>query len=158
MVNGFLTGLWTPSMAEADLVRALAAGRAFTYDPRQAPGLDVDTLVDGAVPMGGASLSSAGSRTVAIGVTDLPDGAVVELVRGPVDLTGQDPGTTVVASFARAAFGATGTGTVQATVSTTTACFVRPQVRRNGTLVATGNPTWLLRNLPPGGIPAPRQH
>jgi hypothetical protein len=78
----------------------------------------------------------------------------VELVRGPVDLTGQDPGTAVAASFPASAF--TGTGVVRTAVSTTTACFVRPQVRRNGVLVATGNPTWLLRSAPPGGIPLPR--
>jgi hypothetical protein len=24
-------------------------------------------------------------------------------------------------------------------------------------VIATGNPCWLLRNTPPGGIPAPRQ-
>jgi hypothetical protein len=157
LINGFVTGLWSPSTAEPDLVRALLAGRAFTYLAAQAPGLDIDTLVGGTVPMGGASVSTAGSRAIAIGVSNLPSGAVVELVRGPVDLTGQDPGTTVVASFARTAFGATGTGTVQATVNTTSACFVRPQVRRNGTLIASGNPTWLLRATPAGGIPAPRQ-
>jgi hypothetical protein len=63
----------------------------------------------------------------------------------------------VVASFPRSAFGASGTGTVQATVDTASDCFVRPQVRRSGTLVATGNPTWLLRTAPAGGVPAPRQ-
>lgn len=42
-------------------------------------------------------------------------------------------------------------------VDTSGSCFVRPQVRRNGVLVATGNPTWLLRSAPPGGIPAARQ-
>jgi hypothetical protein len=155
--NGFLTGLWTATTAQTDLVRALSAGRAFTYHPGQAPGLDLDTLVGGAVPMGAVSVGTAGSRSVAIGVSNVPADAVVELIRGPVDFVGQDPGTVVVASFPQSAFGAAGTGTVTATVNTAAPCFVRPQVRRNGTLVATGNPTWLLRSPPPGGIPAPRQ-
>jgi hypothetical protein len=107
--------------------------------------------------MGAASVSSASSRTVEIGLSNLPAGATVELVRGPVDFTGQDPGTEVVASFARSDFGPSGTGTVSASVNTATACFVRPQVRLNGTLVASGNPTWLLRSNPPGGIPSTRQ-
>jgi hypothetical protein len=156
--NGFLTGLWTASTTEADLVRVLAAGRAFMFHPGQAPGLDIDTQVGGAVPMGAVSVSSATSRTIAIALTNLPPDAVVELVRGPVDTgTQQDPGTVVVQSFPRSAFGASGTGTVSADVDTSSGCFVRPQVRRNGTLVASGNPTWLLRTDPPGGIPAPRR-
>jgi hypothetical protein len=155
--NGFLTGLWTATTGDADLVRALAGGRAFTFSPRQAPGIEIDTLVGGSVPMGAASVSGATSRPMAIGMTNLPPDSTVELVRGPVDGTGQDPATAVVASFPRSAFGASGTGTVQATVDTASDCFVRPQVRRSGTLVATGNPTWLLRTAPAGGVPAPRQ-
>lgn len=75
-------------------------------------------------------------------------------MRGPVDFTGQDPGTSVLRSWAASAFGATGTASTP--VNTATSCFVRPQVRRDGALVATGNPTWLLRQPPPGGIPAAR--
>jgi hypothetical protein len=46
---------------------------------------------------------------------------------------------------------------VSVVVPTSASCFVRPQVRRNGALVAAGNPTWLLRSPPAGGIPAARQ-
>ena len=36
--------------------------------------------------------------------------------------------------------------------------FVRTQVLDStGTLVGLSNPVWLLRAVPPGGIPAPRQ-
>ena len=80
----------------------------------------------------------------------------MELVRGPVDLTGNDPGTSLVRSWPGSAF-ATASGTVSTSVSTTAGCFVRVQVRRDGALVASGNPTWLLRQPPPGGIPAARQ-
>jgi hypothetical protein len=155
--NGFLTGLWAASTGQADLVQALAAGRTFTYHPNACPGLDLDTLVDGEVPMGKASVSSRTSRTIEIGATALPGGSTVELVRGPVDFTGQDPATAVVAGFPASAFGTGGTGTVAVSVNTAASCFVRPQVRRNGTLVATGNPTWLLRAPPAAGIPLPRQ-
>ncbi len=136
------------------MVAAPAGGRAYTFHAGRTPGLQLDTLVDGAVPMGHASIASPTSRTVAVAVANLPSDCTVELVRGPVDFTGQDPGTQIVHSWAASAFG-TG-GTASTTVNTGTACFVRPQVRRSGTLVATGNPTWLLRQTPPGGVPAGR--
>jgi hypothetical protein len=156
LTNGFLTGLWATSSSQAALTAALRSGRAYTFHPGRTPGLQLDTLVDGAVPMGRASVSGAGSRTVAVFADNVPGDCTVELVRGPVDLTGNDPGTRpVVGSWPASAFD-TASGTVSTTVSTTTGCFVRPQVRRNGTLLATGNPTWLLREPPPGGIPATR--
>jgi hypothetical protein len=154
--NGFLTGIWSASTAQADLAQALAGGRAFTHHPRFCPGLDVDTAVDGTVLMGKASIGDRLSRSIEIMVTALPADCTLELVRGPVDYVGEDPATEVVSRFAPSAFGAGGTGTVAATVDTAASCFVRPQVRRNGVLVASGNPTWLLREPPPGGIPASR--
>lgn len=153
--NGFLTGIWAASSAAADLSTALRGGRAFTFHPRQLPaGLRLDTLVDGAVPMGAASVNNAATRTIAIALQNLPAGCTVELVRSPVDFSfsGNDPATTVVRSWSAAA----GTSTLSAAVDTSSACFVRPQVRRGGAIVGVGNPTWLLRSAPPGGIPAPR--
>ena len=79
----------------------------------------------------------------------------VQLVRGPVDFTGQDPGTTVLKSWTSSAFPG-GAGTVTASVRTSSSCFLRVQVLVNGALTASGNPTWLLRSAPPGGIPAAR--
>jgi hypothetical protein len=114
--------------------------------------MQLDTLVDGAVPMGAAAVKVVGSRTITIALAGLPSGCTLELVRGPVDLAGQDPGTSVVRTWSLAA----GASTVSTAVDTSSSCFVRPQLRRNGALVATGNPTWLLRSAPPGGIPGPR--
>jgi hypothetical protein len=155
LTNGFLTGLWAASSSQADLTAALRSGRAYTFHPGRTPGLQLDVLVDDAVPMGRASVAGAASRTVAVFVDGLPADCTVELVRGPVDLTGNDPGTSVVRSWPASAF-STASGTASVSVSTTTGCFVRAQVRRGGVLVATGNPTWLLRQPPPGGIPAVR--
>lgn len=154
--NGFLTGLWAASTSAHDLTAALAGGRAYVFHPGRTPGLHLDTLVDGAVPMGAASVSGATSRTVAIGLAALPSDCTVDLVLGPVDHTGTDPGTSILRSWPASAFGSTGTGTVSTAVGTSASCFVRAQVRRAGTIVATGNPTWLLRQPSPGGIPAAR--
>jgi hypothetical protein len=150
--NGFLTGIWAVSSSGSDMASALRAGRAYAFHPGRAQGMQLDTLVDGAVPMGAAAVKVVGSRTIAIALAGLPSGCTLELVRGPVDLTGQDPGTSVVRTWSLAA----GASTVSTAVDTSSSCFVRPQLRRNGALVATGNPTWLLRSAPPGGIPGPR--
>ena len=152
ITNGFLTGIWAASSGKADLADALKGGRAYAFHPGQVQGLQLDTLVDGAVRMGAASVSSKGSRTLVVSLANVPSGCVLEVVRSPVDYTGQDPRTTPLGSRSVA-------GTVNTTfpVDTTSSCFVRPQLYRNGVLVATGNPTWLLRTPPPGGIPAARQ-
>ena len=75
---------------------------------------------------------------------------------GPVDYTGQDPGTSVVHSWTASAF-PSGAGTVSVAVDTHNECFVRPQIRKSGALTGTGNPTWLLHRPPPAGIPLARQ-
>jgi hypothetical protein len=154
--NAFLTGMWAASTAETDLTAALAAGRAYTYDCGRTPGLQLDTLVDGAVPMGSASVSGATSRRMVISAARLPADARVELLVSPVDYAGQDPASSLLSSWPASAFGPGGTGAVRTSVATSSSCFVRAQVRLNGTLVATGNPTWLLRKEPDGGIPASR--
>ena len=154
--NGHLTGIWAASSSEADLTGALAAGRAFAFHPGRTPRLQLDTLVDDSVPMGMASATPATSRTVAVQVANLPSDCTVELVIGPVDYAGQDPGTSVVASWTASAFSG-GAGTVAVAVDTGNECFVRPQIRKQGALTATGNPTWLLHGPPPGGIPTARQ-
>jgi hypothetical protein len=153
--NGHLTGIWAASTSLTDLVAALRSGRAYVYHPGRTFGLQLDTLVDGSVPMGKASVSTKASRSIAVQLAHLPSGCTVQLVRGPVDLTGQDPGTSVVQSWTSSAFPG-GAGTVTASVSTASSCFVRVQVLRNGALTASGNPTWLLRSAPPGGIPGSR--
>lgn len=153
--NGFVTGIWVDAVVPARLGSALRGGRAFTYHPRHCPGLRLDTLTDGTAPMGSVSVLARATRTVAVQATGLPADSTVELVGGPVDATGEDdPGTTVLAGLPASRFA--GSGTVAVAVATGVSCFVRPQVRRAGALVATGNPTWLLRTPPSGGVPPPR--
>jgi hypothetical protein len=154
--NGHLTGIWAASSSEADLTAALRAGRAFAFHPGRTFGLHLDSVVDDAVLMGQVSISPRTSRTVAIQVANLPADCTVELMVGPVDYEGQDPGTSLVRSWPASAF-AGGTGTVSVAVNTTAQCFVRPQIRKAGVLTATGNPIWLLHQPPPSGIPPARQ-
>jgi hypothetical protein len=112
-------------------------------------------LVDDAVPMGGISVSTSSTRRLTIYAGNLPSGSIVQLVAGPVDYAGAvDPGTSILQTLTPADF-TNNLATV--TVNTSTSRFFRPTVRlSNGTIVGTGNPVWLLRSAPPGGVPAPR--
>jgi hypothetical protein len=83
------------------LAAALGAGRAFTAHLGRYPGGEIDMLVDGTVKMGAVSVSAKTSRQLAIHAANVPAGATVQLIAGPVDYAGQaDPGTTVRQSFA----------------------------------------------------------
>jgi len=154
--NGFLTGAWASSTADADLVRALAGGRVYAAHPGRWPGGQLDLLVDDRVRMGSVSVSSQSSRKLAIWAGSLPPDARVELVAGPVDYTGAlDPGASVLRSLLPTSF----VGSLRAIwVDTTTSRFYRVQVRdAAGQIVGISNPVWLLRSPPPSGIPPARR-
>ncbi len=153
--NGFATGIWASSVDHADLLTALQAGRAFAAHAGKFEGGQLDLLVDGSVPMGKVSVSTKNSRTLDVFATNLPTGGTVEIIAGPVDFTGNDPGTVVLETVAAGAFGPG--GTLSRAVDTSRSSFVRTQVRdAGGTIVGIGNPVWLLRQPPPGGIPTSR--
>jgi hypothetical protein len=154
--NGFFTGIWSQSRSDTGLADALRAGRAFTAHLGRYPGAELDMLVDGTVPMGAVSVSTKTSRKLTIYAANVPSGATVQLISGPVDYAGHvDPGTAVARSFAASAF-THGMATVS--VDTSTNRFYRVQVLGStGQIVGTGNPVWLLRTPPPSGIPGPRR-
>lgn len=155
-LNGFATGIWAPSTSHAALMTALRSGRAYTAHAGKWPRGQLDLMVDGTVPMGAVSVASKTSRNIDIQAANLPSGSQVELVRGPVDYTGNNPGTSVIATVAASAFGAT--GVVRRAVSTTTGGFFRTQVRNSsGELIGASNPVWLLSTPPPTGIPVARR-
>jgi hypothetical protein len=155
--NGFFTGVWAASRSDADIKPALAGGRAYAAHLGRWPGGETDLLVDGTVRMGGVSVSSNATRSLAIYAANLPSGGSVQVVSGPVDHSGaQDPGTSVVRTLAPSAFSG---GVATVSVDTSTSRFYRVQVLgSDGTLVGCGNPVWLLRTAPPGGIPQARAH
>ena len=154
--NGYATGLWAPSTAEADVVRALATGRSYVRHPGRWPHGEIDLLVDEHVPMGGVSVSSAGSRSLTMSVTGAPRGGVVEVVQGLVDGAGEDPVTAVVDRLSGDALGTA--GLALSGLDTSASTFVRVQVRdAEGVVVGLSNPVWLLRDVPATGIPVGRQ-
>jgi hypothetical protein len=156
--NNWITSAWAPSTGQADLLAALAAGRAWCGAIGYAGALDM--LVDGSAPMGSVSVSGVSSRNLVLTATGIPAGGSVQVVQGTVDYAGTSaptPDTSVVAAWTDADLAAGG-GQVSTAIGTTAESFIRPQVLdAAGNVIAIGNPAWLLHNTPPGGIPAPRQ-
>ncbi len=154
--NGFYTGVWASARSDAAVAAALRAGRAFAAHLRLYPKAEIDLLVDGTVPMGHIAVSTKTTRRLAIYAAGLPAGSTVQLVRGPVDYAGKvDPATVVARTFPASAFV---NGLLSVGIDTSSDRFFRVQVVNSaGTIIGIGNPVWLLRRVPPSGIPAPRR-
>ena len=154
--NNWITSSWAASTGEADLLGALTAGRAWCASILSYRGA-LDLLVDGTCPMGSASVSSLSTRQLTVSASDLPANSTVQVVHGVVDYAGTaapTPNAVVIASYTAADLDG---GSVTLPVDCTVSSFVRTQVvGSTGTVVALSNPAWLLREIPPTGIPSPR--
>jgi hypothetical protein len=159
--NNWTTSAWAASTAQADLLAALSAGRAWcgSLSAFGGPGASLDLLADGSCPMGSVSVSSLPSRSLAITATGIPAGGSVTVLQGGVDYAGSNglaSNAQVTGSYPDTAFTAGG-GQVTVPVDTTGETYIRTLVLDPaGKTVAASNPVWLLRNTPPGGIPAAR--
>jgi hypothetical protein len=161
-VNEWATSVWAPSTSLGDLLAALAAGRAWCWSLSEfgGPGASLDLVADGCCPMGSVSLSRLRGRKLTVTATGMPAGGSLVVKQGAVDYAGSAGLTSNVRNIARftAAQIASHGGSETITVDTTAESYLRTVVLdANGTTIAAANPVWLLRNAPPGGIPAPRQ-
>jgi hypothetical protein len=154
--NNWVTSVWASSTAMADLLSALAAGRAWCGSLSSFRG-SLDLLVDGSVPMGAVSVSSVTSRQLAAAATGLPSGAVLQVLQGAVDYAGQNALTDDVKLIGSYTAAQLASGKIIRAVSTAQDSFLRTQVvSSTGAIIATSNPVWLLRKAPPNGIPPAR--
>ncbi|HET6818572.1 MAG TPA: hypothetical protein VFH66_15195 [Mycobacteriales bacterium] len=156
--NGFVTGIWTSSRSDADVVQSLAGGRAYLSHMQWWPGGEIDLLVDDKLQMGSVSVgSSAATRKLTVLATSLPAGGAVQVVGGPVDYSdAPDPGTAIASTLPVSQFSGN-TATVQ--IDASSSCFYRVQVlNADGVIVGSSNPVWLLTSDPPSGAPATRRH
>ncbi|MFU8874526.1 hypothetical protein [Micromonospora sp. SL4-19] len=151
-----LTYVWAPSTGRDDLVAALRAGQAWFTDLVHYRGA-LDLEIAGRTAMGAVVLTDAAELAVRLHATDLPAGASLEVVTGTVDLAGvadPTPSTDTVRVPARELR----QGWHDLRVTPGVGAYVRTQVRgRDGDLVGASNPTWLLRQAPPRGVPAARR-
>ena len=154
--NNWFTSVWASSNDEADLLAALASGRSWCASLSGFRGT-LDLLVDGTCPMGSASVSTLTSRQLTVIASGLPPGSTVQVLQGTVDYAGTAapaPNTSVIATYSAAALSG---GAVTLPVACTVSSFVRTQVvSSSGVVVALSNPVWLLRQIPPTGIPSSR--
>lgn len=153
--NGFMTGIWSSSSSHAALVEGLRKGRAYTAHLGKYPGAQMDLLVDGTVPMGAVSLGHTALRTIEIQALNLPAGSRVELVGGPIDYSGNDPGSTVLETFPSNQFGVS--GIAKTTIDNASSAYYRTQViSSSGDVIGISNPVHLLREAPGTNIPQDR--
>jgi hypothetical protein len=154
--NRFYTGAWATGLDERSLLDSMARGRAYVGYLGAFAGT-IDMAVDTDVPMGAVSVSPATSRSLRVDVTQLPEGGAVEVIRGDVDYAGlraPDPNTTTVKTLGARDLASSD----EVVIDTTDDCFVRLQVTdRAGAIVAFGQPTWVLKEEPPGGVPPARR-
>jgi hypothetical protein len=157
--NNWTTSVWAASTGQADLLAALLAGRAWCGSLSAfGQGSFLDLLVDGSVPMGKVSVSSLTSRSLSVIAAGIPASGSVQVLRGAVDYAGRSglaSNAVTIGSFSAAAFAS---GPASLTVDTSTDGYYRVVVLDAlGNIVAASNPVWLLRSVPPNGIPAARQ-
>ena len=155
LTNRFITSALAASTGEADLLTALAGGRAYVHEIGGFHGL-LDIRV-GKAAMGSVSVRpGVAARQLVISATDLPSGSQLRVVQGTVDYGSQvDSGAQVVATVPARSL-ATGTATVQ--IDTSTSSFVRVELWTSAAReVAFTNPIWLLQEMPPVTPPPPRR-
>jgi hypothetical protein len=155
--DNWFSSVWANSTGISDLLAALAAGRAWCASLSRYRG-SLDLVADGSAPMGSASVSRVTRRSLTATATGIPAHGTLQILQGDVDYAGAaglSANTAVIGSYTAAELAA---GSVTQQVDTHRDSFVRTQVLDSaGTLAGLSNPVWLLRAVPPGGIPAPRQ-
>ena len=157
LVNNWVTSAWAASTAQADLLAAMAAGRAWCGSLSDYRG-SLDLLADGSCPMGSASVSKQSSRQLTVSASQIPAAGSLQLLQGTVDYAGTYGLSSNAGVIARYPAAQLFRGSVTLPVDTTKDSFVRSEVLdSSGRVVAVSNPVWLLRKQPPGGIPGPRR-
>jgi len=149
----FLTSVWAESTWAGDLLAAMASGQVWGHDLARWPSGTLDLEVRGRRAMGKVLRTRAPRHRVMVIATDLPEGAVVDVVVGVCDLQGLTPSvqrTTHPASdFAD--------GPVSVMLNCGVGSYLRTEVHdADGLLLGFGNPFWLLPSDAPVNVPAGR--
>lgn len=144
--SNWITKVWASSVDLPDLQDALGAGRAWCA---RLGGWDgaLQTRAAGGPAMGGVAVTGQPAVPVTVTATDLPKGGSLEIVTGSADRAAVAPA--VISTVARAG---------EHSLDAPTGSYVRAVVRDGeGRIVGIGNPTWVLREPPPGGVPPARR-
>ena len=151
----WITGVWSTSRGSADLCAAMDSGRAWFYDPLRWSG-ELDLLVDGHVPMGGALLTSNRRVSVKVTATRMPRNGTLQFVIGRCDRAGTSelvtrnrnvlvPASSVIR------------GHWSSNVMRGDGVYIRAMVRSaDNSVVGFSNPVWVLPASLAAEIPIPR--
>ncbi len=137
----FLTSVWAASTSADDLLAAMASGQVWGHDLARWPSGTLDLEVEGRRAMGKVLRTSAARHRVAVTATDLPEGAVVDVVVGVCDLQGLTP------SVQRSAYPASdfAAGPVGVLLDRGVGSYLQVEVHdADGLLLGFGNPFWML--------------
>lgn len=154
----YLTHVWSPSVELTDLTDSLRRGRAWFADAGAWRGA-LDVTVADLPAMGGVLHTDKDLLPAQVTASDLPAGATLEIVTGQVDrphLDRPEPATTSIAVPARDVHGGVYAFDLD---RDPVGSYVRVQVRDEaGTIVAVGNPSWVLPEHSDVDVPAARRH
>jgi hypothetical protein len=144
--SNWITKVWAASVELPDLQHALSAGRAWCYKPDGWSG-ELRLQAAGVPAMGGVAVTGQRAVPVTVLATDLPKDGSLEIITGRADRAAAVPAVdSTVARGGEHSFDAA------------TGSYVRAMVRDGeGRVVGVGNPVWLLRESPPGGVPPARR-
>lgn len=148
------TSSWSKSTEMADLVVAMRAGRAWMTNPDHWSG-QLDFEIHGRPAMGAVVVDTPPNVNIRIVATDLPEGGVLEIIKGAIDFPGGDPPRdksqtdTIPAASVRDG---------QLHVRVQPGHYVRTAVRDgDGQIVGLSNPVWLLRHGTDVVVPPARE-
>lgn len=144
--KNWITKVWAASVELPDLQNALSAGRAWCYKPDGWGGA-LQVQAAGVPAMGGVAVTRQRAVPVTVLATDLPKDGSLEIITGRADRAAAAPA--VESTVARGG---------EHSFDVAPGNYVRAMVRDgSGRIVGVGNPVWLLREPPPGGVPRARR-
>lgn len=154
----YLTHVWSPSVELTDLTDALRRGKAWFADAGAWRGA-LDVAVADASAMGGVLRTDKELLPVQVTASDLPAGASLEVVTGPVDRPRLAAPELATTSFAVPARNVHRDSYAFDLDRHEAGSYLRVQVRDEaGTIIAVGNPTWVLPEHSDVQVPAARRY
>ncbi len=153
--HGFITSAWAPSTEIPDLLEAMAAGRLWSHHLSRAPGARMDLVARGRSVMGKVLLTRAARLPVEVVAEGLPVGCTLDLVVGSCDRSGAAaPAVERRTVPVPAERGRPTRFQLERGVGS----YLRVEARdASGSLVAMGNPVWLLPSDADVSVPAARR-
>lgn len=155
--NNYVTWVWTTGRTASEMLRPLAAGKAYFGDPYRWQG-EMDLSTADGFPMGRVVLTDKPTETVIVRVTNVPEAVDVRLKQGEIRENPPAEYSTVNWLRDESLGGTVVDGVFQDTLSVdlTLPSFVRVEAWNGTQELAFSNPVMFVHGVPGVGVPAPR--